>query len=293
MNLPRVQYVLIPNPDAYMASSGQSSEDKLRADRPGEGCIASSQPAPVDELNNSLPRPAEVTSTALPSRLGDSVTKVKRACGPNRLKASFHVRSAASVVLIVIFTVPAFVVFRGCTALRPYMPYMAIFLGLAGLLLLPFRARGGARQLDEDFVLHFYLHPRYWSFVLLVSAGLVFTLCSAFLRESAQPPPRIVARARPQPVREPPTPIADFPPIHVTGVLLNGPRSSAVMDDETVLLGEYIQGVKLVEVFANGVVVERDGFQKILPLEAGKPPSDSSTSRERGAGRSGVGRWRE
>jgi len=189
-----------------------------------------------------------------------------------------------SVAVIIVLTALVFLVFSTFTAFRPYIPHTSIALGLCGVALYFRQRQKLGMNLSEDYVLHFYRQPRYWSFILLISAGLLFTLCSTLLttqKVQAKPQPpqpkRVVQQPIAPPVEEPPAPpISDgFPALKVTGVVVNGARSSAVINGKTVQLGEHTEGVKLVEVAEDGVVVELKGEQKdiaLTPVSAGSNP---------------------
>ena len=190
-----------------------------------------------------------------------------------------------SVALIIVLTALVFWVFSTFTAFRPCIPHTSIALGLCGVALYFRQRQKLGVNLSEDCVLHFYRQPRYWSFILMISAGLVFTLCSTLLttqKVQAKPQPKRVAQQPiAQPVEEPPAPpMSDtFPALKVTGVVVNGARSSAVINGDTVQLGEYIEGVKLVEVAEDGVVVELDGEHKAFSLGSASTPIEPRPSR--------------
>ena len=58
----------------------------------------------------------------------------------------------------------------------------------------------------------------------------------------------------------------EFPELKVSGLVVNGAKSSAVINSEVVLVGERIRGVTLLEVTNSEIKVEYRGFRKVIPV---------------------------
>lgn len=72
----------------------------------------------------------------------------------------------------------------------------------------------------------------------------------------------MVAKAR---VVSDPLPPQVFPSLEVTGVIIDGPRSSAIINGANVRLGDFIEEVQLVEVQEDQIVVELEGERQSVP----------------------------
>jgi len=229
----------------------------------GDGSVATNS-AGADPTNPSM------TGHATPP-LSERVEKLREVLEPEPLRSSFHVRSGVSVAVIIMLTALGFGAFNYFRILRPFIPHTAVVMSLCGLALYWFQHDKTSANLSEEDVLHFYQRPRYWSFIVLASAALTFTLCSTLLVVKREKP-SVVEKEKPiaEPVVElPPTPkTVVFPALTVTGVVRNGERSSAIINGGTVHLGEYIEGVKLVDVASEGVVVELEDSRKAFSLES-------------------------
>ena len=149
------------------------------------------------------------------------------------------------------------------------------FLGVALLLMEPASRFHRANWLR---ILLFYKSLRFYGIVISISAGFVLIfafLISPVVQVNARSPVQIVERATPAaaPVveAEPPKP-PEFPPLEVAGVILGGSRSSALINGRTVLVGEFINDVKLAEVREDGVVVELQGVKKVIQRNAPHVP---------------------
>jgi len=249
------------NPSEQAAGVEKPREQAEEIRGAGDGSVApNSAGATADP-----PQPSTPASVFQP--LKEQAERWREVLEPKPLRASYHVRSGVSVALIIVLTALGYWVFSSIRVLRPFIPHTAIGLMLCAVALYFLQRRKPGTNLSEDYVLHFYQHPRYWSFIVLISAGLIFTLCSALLVVGKmQPLPQPMVQ---QPIVEPPAPTPEpvqFPALTVTGVVLNGLRSSAIINGDTVYVGEYIEGVKLVEVAAEGVVVEMQGSQEAFSL---------------------------
>lgn len=128
-----------------------------------------------------------------------------------------------------------------------------------------------------DLILSFYRNPRYWA-SLLVTAAVVTQVVLPFRSPPAvievvrarpmvpkvEPPP---APPLPPPAPEPEVRIIEFPDLQLSGVVLNGKKSAAVLNGRTILVGEHIGGVRLIDVTETQVVVEKDRFEKTIKMD--------------------------
>jgi hypothetical protein len=248
---------------------GRYSEGDGEANLVADGSVAS---------NSAGANPPSLSRTGhAVASLSERVEKLREVLEPVALRASFHVRSGVTLAVIIALTGLGFGVFKCFNVLRPFVPHTSIALGLYGLALYFFRSKKSRKTLSEEDVLRFYQRPRYWSYIVLASAALIFTLCSALLVPEREKP-AVVEKKKPLPapmlipepvVKPPPSPkTVEFPALTITGVLLNGEKSSAIINGDTMHLGEYIEGVKLVDVVSEGVVVELEDSKKAFPLES-------------------------
>lgn len=195
-------------------------------------------------------------------------------------KAAYNARLGVTLALMVLMTFLEIGIFAYFKSLRPYLIHATIAFGLVGVVLFYFRfekpAADSVDELSEEEILRFYRNPGYWAFTILVSAALTFATCTLLFKEPAradQPKPtapRVVQEfdAPPKaPASEPQVAPPEFPSLHLTGIVLNGANSSAIINRITVHLGEMVDGVTLVSVLNDTALVEKDGFQTTLPLE--------------------------
>lgn len=186
-----------------------------------------------------------------------------------RLKAARKTRASAALVGIIVLTG------LGCSAFkfaaqRSDTAILAIVLfGLLGVVLLILEPTARFQRANELRILRFYRSPRFYGLVISVSSALImgFAFAMTPIRATARqingrkPLPPVV-RAEPV-VKAPPT----FPCLKVTGVVINGRKSFALINGRTVQLGEYFSGVRLARVNEDFVVVELDGFEQTYPRE--------------------------
>lgn len=139
----------------------------------------------------------------------------------------------------------------------------AIGIGGVGAVLMLCRCKRFAEESAAKAVLNFYRSPQYWGTMILVGACLVY----CFVPEH---------ELRPMPKREPAPPkkaemkppIAEpvFPKLQLSGIVLNGPRSSAIINRETVLVGETIANVRLLSVAQDSITVDYKGFTRQISM---------------------------
>jgi len=97
---------------------------------------------------------------------------------------------------------------------------------------------------------------RYWGMILVVSTLPVYSFSS--LRHSRATDPRAsVADAKPAVV---------FPPLELHGLILNGAKSSAIINGEVLFIGEGIGTVQLISVDGEQVTVALEGQTKVLSM---------------------------
>jgi len=198
-------------------------------------------------------------------------------------KAAYNVRSGLTVALIVVMTSLGLAAFSHFSFLRPYLVPATICLGVLSLALYCFRVKRSGSDLAAEEILQFYYNPGYWSFVITVTAVLTYGLFSALFAEHKQAQPLVVQASEAKQIEAPPAEpqepepvvvLPEFPPLHVTGLILNGTNSSAVINRLTVQLGETINEVKVVDILPEGVVVEL-AQQRKTPLLGAIPELDS------------------
>lgn len=190
------------------------------------------------------------------------------------VKSSLRARLGAFIATISVLTAAGVVLFHEIDFLRPYLTHSMIALGFAGLGAV-IQGQMRRQQLSEEEVLQFYHDPAYWGRCMIVSAGLTYLVAAFFFAEE-QPITKVLAQTGKPPVQleepasAPPEEITEeaapeFPELTLRGVVLNGEKSTALIDGYTVQKGEFVKGVRLVEVSEAGVVVEMDGqFRTIL-----------------------------
>jgi hypothetical protein len=142
---------------------------------------------------------------------------------------------------------------------------VSVLAAVAAVLLLV-QLRSYSTKSDSMEVLRFYRNPHYWGVVILSVAAIISVavpLRHPLAKPAPPPPPVVVVPPMPAtpPVVEPAPPRPPtFPTLHVTGVVLHGPRSTAVINGSTVMLGEDIMGTRLVNVHETFIQVELKGY---------------------------------
>jgi hypothetical protein len=139
--------------------------------------------------------------------------------------------------------------------------------GVGWLRTRPSAEREQSPGTEGEHPLAFLKSLKYWGLILIFAAGFVSCLCSWSRRE--QP---VVVRARPLPrvtVTVTPTnevPAVSWPDLRLQGVVVNGAKSSAVINGKVLCLGEDLGNVVLVAVTPDHVEVALQGEAKVLPL---------------------------
>jgi len=205
-----------------------------------------------------------------------------------RVQAARRARAATALVSITILTAIGICLYRIIANRSPYSLQVILLMGLIGIVLLGMGRTAKSRRLSELAILRFYRSFRFYGVVVSTSATfvLVYALVVApnekvRARENSAPvvvavtPP---APAPPDPVVELPPSEPEFPKLEVTGVIVSGGTSSALINNRTVLVGETISGVRLTRVSEDGVIVELEGAQKMVPRTKPASPTTSKTT---------------
>jgi len=181
-------------------------------------------------------------------------------------------RAGATIGAIAIIGGLAVVLVRLNSFLQQNVIYGVAGLGLTGLLLIlkPLKID----QAKVENVLHFYRYARFWGFIMIGVAVIVYYFAperQEVLRPHSTPSHQVVRpvpKAIPQQEEvEMPAPVApELPELKVSGLVINGARSSAVINSEVVLVGERIRGVTLLDVTNSEITVEYKGFRKVIPV---------------------------
>jgi hypothetical protein len=128
----------------------------------------------------------------------------------------------------------------------------------------------GAGEVAAEHPLAFLGSLKYWGVILVLSASIISCL-AAWRREK-----RFVVRARPLPVVAitvtnvvtitNSAPRLVFPSLRLQGVVVNGTKSSAVINGRVLWLGEAISNAVLVAVDAEHALVAMGGQTNVLAL---------------------------
>lgn len=145
--------------------------------------------------------------------------------------------------------------FQWVEGLQLYLVLITTVLCVLGMALVLLHAARRIQTDTESSVLHFLQSPGYWGVCIIMAAVTTFGIVSLLFSQPAV----VHARAETVPLR-----VVEFPALKVQGVVLNGTRSSAIINSRTVHLGEKVEGAQLVEIFENGVAAELEGIRKIF-----------------------------
>jgi hypothetical protein len=141
---------------------------------------------------------------------------------------------------------------------------------------------GSEDQMTAEHPLAFFTSAKYWGMILVLSAAILSVVAAT------RRAPVMTVRARVQPTvfvtitnvvtvtNEAPkasfnvvaheAPKATFPPMELQGIVLNGTKSSAVINGRVLCIGEGLSNVVLVAVDAEHATVELQGQTKTLAL---------------------------
>jgi hypothetical protein len=228
-----------------------------------------------------------------------------------RVQAARRARAAIGLSTIILLTIVLGTTYRLWFLDRQFGIQAILLVGVIGVVLLNLGRTHRSRRMTELAILRFHTSYRFYGTVLSVSAALAF--CYALTLKpkvearqpvAAAPAPKpeqkpvvplVKTRAElerfpaPKPEQKPVVPVAvslpeppkpaEFPALNLSGVILNGSHSSALINGQTVAQGDMIEGVRLVAVYENKVIVEKDGCRKTIsrftlsgtkPAKAGK-----------------------
>lgn len=195
----------------------------------------------------------------------DMGTGRERAISYKEMACSYKARAGAAVASVSFLTLTSLLVFRVVETLRPHLGWYAGGLGLLGLVLLfaslPYCKRSGT----EEQVLEFYHRPSFWGGCLITAAVVIFVLATLLFPVLAVDPPVSEMALPPQPAA------IEFPDLVVTGVILNGTQSSAIIDGQTVMMGERLDKVTVVDVYEDGIITELEGERRRYRLHLASP----------------------
>jgi len=122
-------------------------------------------------------------------------------------------------------------------------------------------------EIADEHPLGFFKKLRYWGYILFVAA-----VTTSFVNQYRSTPlvvapkptlePKVAEAApAPEPAAKPAAP-PKFPKLILTGMICNGPRSTAAINGQTVKLGERIEGVKVVAIERWGITVEMGDHER-------------------------------
>ena len=120
---------------------------------------------------------------------------------------------------------------------------------------------GGALKQAAENPLAFLKTVKHWGIILVLSTGVVYS--HGIYRNLHS------AHRLPQPRTEitmPPPPVV-FPLLQLQGIILQGARSSALINGRALFIGEDISGVQLVAIDSEHVTVAMEGHTNLLTLK--------------------------
>jgi hypothetical protein len=124
-------------------------------------------------------------------------------------------------------------------------------------------------QPAADHPLAFLKSKGYWGVILVLLAAALSCLTT---HPSEEPVFTVRARPRPRPSPSPSItitnerPAVTFPPLELQGLIVNGEKSSALINGRVLYLGEGLSNVVLVAVDPEYATVELEGQTKVLLL---------------------------
>ena len=109
-----------------------------------------------------------------------------------------------------------------------------------------------------DHPLVFLRNLTYWGIIMIISAGMLYSLNASHIARHKPAITRAVAIAK--------APVV-FPALALQGLIFDGAKSSALINGHVVGIGEGIGNVKVVAINQDHVEVELEGQTKMLFLE--------------------------
>ena len=147
---------------------------------------------------------------------------------------------------------------------------------VAGLVLVACQLGAYGRAPTADQVLRFFRNPHFWG-VEFICASVTIYLILPLMWPLQPSVAEVKVHARPKVeapmvsnVVEAAESAPEFPALEVTGLVVNGARSSAMINGRVVMLGESIDGVELAKVAENGIVGKKSGFTHGYRMTHGK-----------------------
>jgi len=193
------------------------------------------------------------------------------------VKLTWKVFAGFFLAVVAALTLLISMLLRSVKVAETWLPQ--IILGIAGtglvLVIVGYltqrrpRTRSQKAGLDtsEAQPLHFFYKFAFWGAILLLGAGPIYLFTRVTQAAPKSPPTVAVTRPAP-PIQTNPLPAVVFPQLTLKGYVANGQNSTAVINRKTFQLGETItNGVTVVAISAEGVVVELQGERKVLRLE--------------------------
>ena len=212
-----------------------------------------------------------------------AVAVIKRMLG---LRAAAKSRSGFLIAVVAVITVGGKEVITHIGVLNTNEAVTCMGLGIVGFLFWlagrlregkrapppsPGEAAPGEQPLDED-PLAFLKSLRYWGVTLLLSAAILSFFAAPRdppvleVRATARPPEVTVALTNAVATTNE-TPAVSFPPLELQGLIVNGAKSSAVINGRALYIGQRLGEVVLVAVDRGYVTVELHGETKWLVLQ--------------------------
>ena len=156
--------------------------------------------------------------------------------------------------------------------LRAHIPLISMLIGGMGLALLIFGRFFEDTSSDSDHPLAFLVSMRYWGMIWILSTVGLYSF------NALRHPFVIEAKAKTE-VAKPKSPVVATPPVVQTkamvvfphlelkALIVNGTRSSALINGQVLFIGETISNVALISVDEHVATVELDGRTNVLALK--------------------------
>ncbi len=191
----------------------------------------------------------------------------------DRLRAALRTRAAMTVVAVIFLSIILCCAAKlaDIATLRVYLYALAV--AVFGVVLVLTEPKSDSQQLNELRILRFYSSKRFYGIVFAITAVtvIIFAFVTAEpVRAKSRPAPvEHIPQGQPAAVATNPPPAAvmipEMPHLKVTGMILNGPNSTALINGRTIRLGDSIEEVRLVEVCENYIEVEFYGERRYVP----------------------------
>jgi hypothetical protein len=203
----------------------------------------------------------------------------------DRLRAAKRTRAAMTVVAIIFLGIVSCCIYRIVALMSSYAFVAIVVMAVTGIVLIAIEPKSDSQELNELRILRFYRSKRFYGIVVTITSAVVmiFALLTAQpahakARSLPSLPPPEPAQALAEPVRPAEMAPPEFPYLKVTGMILNGTNSSALINGRTIRLGDYIEDVKLVDIHEDYIEVQLKGFQRFVPRADLIAPVEASPS---------------